>query len=629
MKAKILILLITMSFTVGFNYSFNGSCPLLKNYVKSLPDLINSDHVCNYAGYNMVSPYFYWLIINKDLVQLMNIPLIINIGSGSESSLARIFKPGGPYKIKQKGTRIELEAVESLLRIGHIMYLEQPDIFSFSKEDSIGEYTSEVFLNELRRFLELFVLNNQFFEGARVYIIAEGFMAKIGAMLGLGFLPKITKRWHNISGLIINNGIYDLPIHMRDLGKLSAELHMIPETLIDRLIEETSITGGLVKENPKEAFRRWDFLSNALMRASGLVNFLDDVSDTSDASQDNLIESYLSQKNVQQSLNVQKIGSWKKEPKAPSFTRALPALINSSTAEFNFLFSKPQHVYTLLNVGAYSPLTSVDSVNQWIKTLRSESVNALVNSSRIFVSDDLTTIYAKNNKERLLFAIYPDEGKILGSYSLKTYLKVMDEFIMKNTLKGKEENDALIKDILKGCSNQGKLNTAEEKCICDKNYYGADCSISPRVAKAPEKFALGAMEWKYFFIETKGYTKYSLLQSSNKDCFKRNSLLMVVNLDTNHLPDEYDNDILVTYNELTLNCKQKQNLFILGIRNASPYCDYNITLIEESLEENMTGVLKEIVVGILLGLICSVLVIGIICYILHWSDNKRFSELKI
>jgi hypothetical protein len=416
---------------------------------------------------------------------------------------------------------------------------------------------------------------------------------------------------------------------MRDFGKLSTELHMIPEYLIDRLIEETPITDGLVKGDPGETFWRWNFLSDAFMRASGLPNFLNDVCDTSDIYQDNLIELYLSQKDVQLSLNIPKTGPWKKEPKPASFTRALPALINSSTAEFDSFFNLPYHAHTLLNVGVYSPLTSVDSVNQWIKTLTAKSVNALVNSPRIFVSDNLTTIYAKDNKARLLYTIYPDEGRVLGSYSLNIYLKVMDQFIMKSTLKGKEEDDALIKDILKGCSNHGKFNKAEEKCLCDNYYYGADCSISPELAKAPEEFVLGAMEWKYFFVKAKECTRYSISQTSTDNCLRKDSLLMVANFDTNYLPDEYDNDIFAIHNEIILNCKQNQNLFILGVGNRSPYCEYSITLTEESLEDNMAEILKDIVVGLLLGLICSVLVIGIVCYILYRSDNKKFNELKI
>lgn len=630
MKGCISILLVIFPVFRALNSTYNGSCPLLRNPVHKVPGLLSSEHVCNYAGYNMGSPYFYWLILNKDLLQLMNIPLIIHIGSGNESSLAHAFRPGGPFQLKRQRNNIEMEVVESLLDIGHVMYLEQPGIFSFSKEKLIGEYTSSTFLNELRRFLDSFVTYNQFFEGVKIYVVAEGHMAKVGAMLALAQKAAVppAKGWHTISGLIVNNGIYDLSKHQKDFGELSAELGIIPEYLMDRLIEETSITAHQVANDPYEAFNRWNFLSTTVAKASGLVNFLNDVSDTGDECGDKLVEEYLSQREVQRMLHIRKPVKWRREPKPGSFSRALPALINVSTSEFNSFLDRPEHIYTLFNIGAYSPLSSVGAFKHWMKGLTSDAIEELVNSPRLFISDPSTTIYAKENN-KAAYAIYPDEGRNLGSYSLGTYLSVMDQFIIKHSLHGAVEDDTPIQTILKDCSGNGWFDKREENCVCDKNYYGADCSVRPRVAKASEDFLLGAMEWRHFFVESEGCVKYLVTQDDNRMCPRKANLVIAVNLGSLKLPDEIDNDILTTTNEIILNCKKQQKRFILGIKNTSPYCEYHITLEQISLQQNLTNVLKQIIVWTLAGFICLVLGVGIACYILYRADSKKFNELKI
>eukprot|EP00826_Nyctotherus_ovalis_P064764 TRINITY_DN9508_c0_g4_i3.p1 TRINITY_DN9508_c0_g4~~TRINITY_DN9508_c0_g4_i3.p1 ORF type:complete len:436 (-),score=116.81 TRINITY_DN9508_c0_g4_i3:116-1309(-) len=397
---------------------------------------------------------------------------------------------------------------------------------------------------------------------------------------------------------------------------------------MDRLIEEKSITAHQIANDPYEAFNRWNFLSTALAKVSGLVNFLNDVSDTGDDYGDRLAEEYLSQREVQKAMHIRKPVKWKKEPKPGSFDRALPALINVSTPEFDDFLDKPEHIYALFNVGAYSPLSSVGAFKHWMNSLTSNRIVELVNSPRLFISNPSTTIYAKEGN-KVAYAIYPDEGKNLGSYSLGTYLSVMDQFIMEHSLHGAVEDDALIQTILKDCSGNGFFDNKEKSCVCDKNYYGADCSISPKVANPSEGFLLGAMEWRHFFVEPEECVKYVATQSNNQMCPRKTNLVMAVNLDSFRLPDEVNNDILTTTNEIILNCRKKQKRFILGIKNTNPYCEYHITLEQVSLQENLTNMLKRIIVWTLAGLICLMLAVGIVCYVLYRADNKKFNELKI
>jgi len=625
-----LLVFISANLFIIFARIKSDSCPDLPNHIPDLPGLHDKDTICNYAGYSGGSPYFYWFMVKSNYTRLLNVPLLVYIGSGMQSSLVRMFQPGGPYRLDQIGPEYKISIVESLLDEANILYVEQPGMFTFSKERFTGEYNVYVFLNELQRFLDSFVQYNGLIGMGRIYIVAEGFMVKIAAMMANPSARQNSK--YTIRGLILNNGIYDLSMQASSLTNLGAELGAIPENLLSQMTEETYITQGMLDLNPGEAYTRAKFLINSFKNISGLPNFIDDVSDTTGTDHFSIIEGYLSEENVQKALHIKQKVPWDRLAKSSVFERAIRAVLNVSTPEFNDLIMQKSNIDIMFNVGVYSPLSSIDGFQRWVKSSQWGGKEKIFLSNRIFVSDNNSIIYVKE-KDQIIYAIYPDEGSILGSYSLKHYLSAVSQFVKVRTIYGLIEDDTELVQILNQCNNNGFYNTTSEECECNANFYGADCSISLSNLEFNKKYILGQGSWVYFiaFLENP-LTKFTIvLRSEDYKCKSNSEILLTVSGSLDELPDENDNDLLARSHEIYIDreISNESGKIILGIKNVKPYCGYEIMIMKDAVESSTTDFVEKTVIGLIITMACLMIGTCIGCYLVSKPDIEKLNEIKV
>jgi hypothetical protein len=609
------------------------SCPDLPNYVPELPGLLGHDVVCNYAGYTFASPYFYWFLVKVNYTRLLDVPLLLDIGGGTESSLTGLFAAGGPYRIVQGHGSLRLNVVKSLLDFANVLYVEQPGIFSFSKERFTGEYTTYVLLNEMIRFLDNFVQANGLSGIQQVYIIADGYMAKLGALLAD---PRfIQGRRFAVQGLIINNGIYDLARHLTSLASLTATLGAVPKDLAWKLEEANGISHDLIQSNPGEAYARWRRMIEIAREVSGIRQFENSLAGVESAEDvGEALESYLSQEAVQTAIHIRQPTRWQRQAQASAFQRAMGAILNVSTCEYNHLLQSPRHVSVLFAVGAYSPRSSADAFQQWAATARWEHTLQLLDRSRMFLISTNTTLYLTVTPS-VIYALYPHEGRVLGTHTLPTYLASIKEFVLTHTLHGIPEQDQLMKELLSDCSGRGYFNQSLAACVCTSvpYSYGADCSLQLQtVEEFPVVWTLAPDQWRYVYLRTPDVPSSLLLESEvvggNWTLPDGPQIVMAISLDLKQLPNEAENGLLSRNGEIALGQElsdETQRHIILGVKNGGRYKQLRLALTQQSLPSWNDKTLALCLLGLLGCVAC--LQAGICFYC--WRQTKRHQRAAL
>ncbi len=625
MDKRLLSLLVILAAAVA-----GDSCPELPNHIQGLPGFNDTDVICNYAGYSLGSPYFYWFLVKTNYTRLMDIPLLVYLGSGTESALMRLFQPGGPYRLVNSNGEYSIKITESLLDVANILYIEQPGLYSFSREKFTGEYTVYVFLQEIQRFLDSFVQRNGFTGSTHVYIIAEGYMAKVGAMLAL---PQAGPLKYRVRGLIINNGIYDLSTQTAGMANLAGELAVIPQDLLDRLREETYVSRHRLRTAPQEAVGRWKTLGDTLKEVSGLPNFLDSVSDTTPGDQAADVEKYLSQQNVQRALGIRSYAVWERHPKAPAFRRALAAILNISTPEFNILLDNSFNLDVMFNVGAFSPLTCVEGFEQWVKSAKWRGKDDLFLLDRMFVTRENGMAYVKE-REQLIYAIHPDDGQVLGSRSPSLYMSSMMQFIKNRTLHGLVEDDSALPAILNQCSSNGQYNGTAGQCVCGRTqrgerFYGADCSVAPdEIDSFPLEVELGPDQWGYYYIEIP--LSPISLNLICLNCDPDSELLMALNGgDPTTLPNEFINDAFSSTRRVVVEPSPGKRA-VLGVKvrgQRKGRCRVRVE--SEPLESKGLALVVAVLVGVLLVLLGLTAAFCVAWYLLRRRQTGQLRQLKV
>jgi len=576
-----------------------ASCPDLPNYVTSIAELHKD--ICNYAGYVPNSPYFYWFMIKRDYTRLIDVPLFIHIGGGIESSLLNIFQNGGPYRLRYN----ELSNTnESLLDIGNVVYVEAKGMFSLYQD--LKQCNIYALLNEYKEFIDSFIKHNELFGLSNVFIISDEQTTKLGVILELASLEAIE---YKIKGLIINNGRLSIHNYIDSTSKLTERLNIIPPDLLAKLTEETYIPDAMGLIDPKEAFSRWNLFSYFVANVSGLVNFMNDIRNTSLHNEVKDIEKFLSRDDVQKALHVPKFVQW--QSKISVLECMLPAILNATQEEYK---EAAKHFRILFNVGTYSTLTSVNGFHQWASSWNKE----LLKQNRKFMNN--ANIYIKN-KDNTTYAIYTNEGKDLGKHSLHSYLSVIDHFVHNRTLKTLDEDDSSLIHIMQHCNQHGEFDKIEKKCKCGSGYYGADCSMT--LTNIDSKiYRLLPRQWQYFKItQIEGVRKY---RASSNEC----QVMIALNFGLSTLPTKNNNDILTVMDEITFE-KDKESEAILGIHNMNAYQSCNIILEERSMNEGLFNLTKAMLVIVLLLLILLIIGAVIIFYRLMKRDKQRLSDIKV
>ncbi len=639
MDNRIIFLLAAMQAVAVVVRGNPESCPTLPNPIAALPGFMESDVICNYAGYSFSSPYFYWFVLKSNYTHLMDVPLLVFIGSGTESGLLHLFQPGGPYRLSQKGEEFAVNVTESLLDAANVLFVEQPGLFSFSKDKFTGDFTVSVFVNEMLRFLDSFVQYNGFVGNNHVYIVAEGNMAKVGAMLAL---PPKTPRKYTVRGLIVNNGMLDLSKHTDGLAEFVDTLSLLPHDLLGQLAEESYVTPYMLTNDPIDVYETWRNFVKTVQHASGLPNFLDNVKDTSSSDEMAIVEKYLSQEGVQKALHIRQTVQWERAPHYTVFRHALKALLNVSTVEFGRLMNTAENVDVMFNVGAHAPLSCIDGFQQWAKSIEWKGVEEMFLSSRVFLTENASTIYVKQ-RERLVYVIYPNDGRVLGTHSLRTYLSSVEQFIKNRTLSGLVEDDTDLAAILQQCSGNGEYNVTMKQCECyhssSQHFYGADCSVAlSSIDFFPYTFTLFPDQWNYYYVSVPAelasldFTYEIQVCGEGIDVRSAGEIVVAVSTDLTALPDKDSNELFTSTQhivlEKTLRDRSSDGRIILGIHGREGVV-YKVTIESQTMESAMMGVIGSCLVAILLTLLAAAVAICVGCFLVKRSLKGQLSQLKV
>jgi hypothetical protein len=414
------------------------------------------------------------------------------------------------------------------------------------------------------------------------YILSEGCMVKIAAMMGD---PRYNQqRSYTVRGIIFSNGLYDMSTQIVGMLNQISSLSIFPGDLMSRLYDEYAISAKMLKHNPEESYHKWSMLGTFMQDLSGQKNFLEDIGDTSNEDSLLNVQGYLWQDEVIQALHLRQFTRWERFPTAANLKIALKSLINSSSDEFTqFLESEPKNISILFAVGAFSGQYSVDGFQQWLGSLPWKGKKIPYINRTFFEGFHSMTFLKEFENKRITYAIFADEGTVLGRYSLNLYLKAMKEYIINKTICGLAEDDSQLEKLFHNCSSKGVYNSSLGSCVCNNNdeestyYYGADCSI--KALKLPmneeQKITIGPHESIYYMVPLRnGKIKIEINGLTNNE-----SLQTVFSLDTKNLPLAYiQNDALYTTSTIMIGDE-----FVTRATNTS----YAIMVIGNMLADNV------------------------------------------
>ena len=217
-------------------------CPQRDELVTSLPDsgtVDPADFPCMYTGFISIdkevnSQMFYWLFLKKDNFKTAPLVLWLNGGPGS-SSMIGLFTENGPLRILEQGG-IRIDDLNSWTRIANVIYIDQPVGTGFSFIQNLGKFpeNEERVKTDMLIFLKAFFISYPDLQKVDFYITGESYGGKYIPNIAKAILDSNIKDVNvaqkiNLKRILIGNGLYDAKVQRGMRRDLALGLNMMSE----------------------------------------------------------------------------------------------------------------------------------------------------------------------------------------------------------------------------------------------------------------------------------------------------------------------------------------------------------------------------------------------------------------